>query len=334
MKTAFGKGPNIEPSALRGNALKVLAPLPDKMPGAENDSTTLVALGRSLYFEKRLSQNRSQSCSTCHPLNNGHAAVDNQPTSLGAFGKRGARNSPTTFNAGFQFSQFWDGRAADLKEQAKGPMLNLVEMAMPSDAAVVDRLKEDKEYPARFAQAFPGRSDPITYDNVAQALAAFERTLITHDRLDDFLKGQDSALTDTEAKGLNTFLTIGCTACHNGALLGGNAYQKIGLVKPYANQTDIGRAAITKDDNDKFKFKVASLRNVAATAPYFHDGGSATLSGTVRTMANIQLGLELNQEQVDELVAFLGCLTGKGISADGVGTAQSAPTLTKEHGGS
>src|SRR5262249_30578300 len=146
-------------------------------------------------FEKRLSQNLSQSCATCHPLYRGHGGVDNQPTSLGALGKRGVRNSPTILNAGVQFRQFWDGHAADLKEQARGPILNPIEMAMPNETSVVERLKQDKEYPRLFTEAFPGERDPLTFDNVTLAIAAFERTLITHDRFDDFLKGQDNALT-------------------------------------------------------------------------------------------------------------------------------------------
>lgn len=318
--------PTVEPAALRANALKILAPLPDKMPGAENDSAALTRLGKKLYFEKRLSQNESQSCNTCHAVDKGRAGVDNEPTSEGAFGKRGGRNSPTTLNAGFHFAQFWDGRAADLKEQAKGPVLNPVEMAMPSEAVVIERLKKDKDYPREFAVAFPGQDEPLTYDNVASAIAAFERTLITRDRLDDFMKGDDKALTAVEAKGLHTFLTLGCTACHNGALLGGKAYQKIGLIKPYANQNDIGRAMVTKDDADKFKFKVPSLRNVAATGPYFHDGSMVSLEETVRTMASLQLGLELSKQQEQELVNFLQCLTGKDIASAAPGEAASRST--------
>jgi cytochrome c peroxidase len=307
--------PIIDTSAVRSNALRVLTPLSNKMPGAEHDCAALVSLGKNLYFEKRLSVNRSQSCNTCHPVDNGQPGVDNQATSLGALGKRGGRHAPTTLNAGFQFAQFWDGRADNLTEQAKGPILNHMEMAMTSDTEAVDRLKGDQEYPRRFAHAFPGQKDPLTFENAALAIAAFERTLITHDRLDDFLKGQDSALTSTEVKGLNTFLTIGCTTCHNGPLLGGNSYRKIGIIAPYANQNDIGRAAVTKHDGDKFQFKVPTLRNVALTGPYFHDGSTVTLQETVRTMARLQLGLQLSDAQEQDLVTFLRCLTGRGITS-------------------
>lgn len=306
---------NLNPATLRSNTLQILAALPEKAPSAEQDSAGLVSLGKELYFEKRLSKNGSQSCNTCHAVDDGRAGVDNEPTSPGAFGKRGDRNSPTTFNAALHLAQFWDGRAADLKEQAKGPILNPVEMAMSSEPEVLERLKADKNYPGQFKAAFAGEPDAINYENVAKAIAAFERTLLTRDRFDDFLKGQDGALTKAELKGLHTFLTTGCTTCHNGPLLGGNTYQKVGLIKPYENQTDVGRAAVTKDDDDKFKFKVPTLRNIAATHPYFHDGKIGTLHEAVRKMAELQLGLQLAPEQEADLVAFLQTLTGKGIKA-------------------
>ena len=323
----FAQNTTLNPATLRSNALQTMAILPDKAPGADKDSAVLVSLGKELYFEKRLSKNNSQSCNTCHVVDGGRAGVDNEPTSPGAFGKRGDRNSPTVFNAALHIAQFWDGRAPDLKEQAKGPILNPVEMAMASEAEVLERLKADKSYPAKFKAAFTGEAELINYENVAKAIAAFERTLITRDRFDDFLKGQDHALTSAELKGLDTFLKTGCTACHNGPLLGGNSYQKVGLIKPYANQTDPGRAAVTKDDDDKFKFKVPSLRNIAATHPYFHDGKITTLHEAVRTMANLQLGLQLTAEQEADLVTFLKTLTGKGIN-DSAATGKPA-TRTK-----
>lgn len=304
----------LDPVSLRTNALRLLAPIPEKIPGAEKDTPSLVSLGKELYFDKRLSKNSSQSCNTCHAVDGGRPGVDNQPTSLGAFGKRGGRNSPTTFNAALHMAQFWDGRAADLKEQAKGPILNPVEMAMSTETEVLERLKADKSYPGSFKQAFGGESDPISYENVAKAIAAFERTLITRDRFDDFLKGKDDALSAAELRGLNTFLTAGCTTCHNGPLLGGNTYQKVGLLKPYSNQTDLGRAAITKDEDDNFKFKVPSLRNIALTYPYFHDGKVGALHEAVRQMADMQLGLELTKEQEADLLAFLKTLNGKGLT--------------------
>lgn len=300
---------------LRIQAQKIFSPLPNSAPGADKDTPELVQLGKKLFFEKRLSKNNTQSCNTCHVVDGGRAGVDNEPTSPGAFGKRGDRNSPTVFNAALHLSQFWDGRAENLKEQAKGPILNPGEMAMPSEHEVLARLEQIPEYPALFKKAFAGDGEPIRYDNLARAIAAFERTLITHDRFDDFLKGQDDALTSAELRGLSTFIKTGCTTCHNGPLLGGNAYQKSGLVKPYPHQKDEGRASVTKDSEDRFKFKVPSLRNIAATHPYFHDGQVSSLHEAVRTMADIQLGARLTLDQESDVVSFLDSLTGKAIKA-------------------
>lgn len=303
----------VNPTELRSRTLEVIQPLPDKMPGAENDTPAMIQLGRRLYFEKKLSQNQTQSCNSCHAVDQGGAGVDHQPTSPGAFGKRGGRNSPTTLNAGFHLAQFWDGRADDLVAQAKGPVLNPIEMAMPSEDIVVSRLSGDAEYQQQFNAAFPDNAQPVNYENMARAIAAFERTLITRDRFDEFLKGNNQRLTAAETKGLNTFLAVGCTTCHNGPLLGGNSYQKIGLVNAYPNTKDIGRAAVTKDEADQFRFKVPSLRNVAATFPYFHDGQAAELADAVREMGQLQLGLDLSSEQVADITTFLKSLTGEGI---------------------
>jgi cytochrome c peroxidase len=296
--------------ALRTQALELLGPVPDRMPRSEKDTPALVALGKDLYFEKALSQNNSQSCNTCHNVEGKGGGVDNEPTSPGAFGKRGGRNSPTSLNAGFQIAQFWDGRAEDLKAQAKGPVLNPVEMAMPAEAEVVKRLAGMPRYAGLFKSAFPGVSDPVTYDNMAEAIAAFERTLVTHDRFDDFLKGDDKALNPTELKGLNEFLTQGCTTCHYGPVIGGQVYQKIGLVNPYPTD-DKGRIDVTKDEDDEFKFKVPMLRNIAITHPYFHKGQVSSLSEAVKAMGWYQLGKELTDDQVKSIVAFLNTLTDK-----------------------
>jgi cytochrome c peroxidase len=176
-------------SDLRAKAKAFVQPLPDKMPGAEKDTPAQIDLGQKLYFERRLSVNGKQSCNDCHMVDQNRAGVDNERTSDGAEGKLGTRNSPTTLNAGFHFVQFWDGRAKDLVEQAKGPVLNPVEMAMPDENEVVKRLEADANYPELFKAAFPSEVKPISYHNFARAVAAFERTLITHDRFDDFLKG-------------------------------------------------------------------------------------------------------------------------------------------------
>jgi len=299
------------PSELRTGALKVLAPIPEKMPGGENDTPARVKLGRDLFFEKKLSANNTQSCNSCHAVDHNRGGVDNEPTSPGAFGKRGGRNSPTVLNAGFHIAQFWDGRAKTLEDQAKGPVLNPGEMGMPSEAAVVEKLKAEKKYVGAFKKAFPGDSDPVTYDNFAKAVGSFERTLRTHDRFDDFLKGDDKALTAAELKGLDTFLSIGCTTCHTGPLLGGNDYKKLGILNAYENTADKGRIEVTKEDYDEFVFKVPSLRNVALTAPYFHDGSQKTLEQTVQKMAWLQLGKKLSAEETSDLTAFLRALSDK-----------------------
>jgi len=308
------RGPAIsaaEIKELRTQAAELLAPIPEKMPGAENDTKAMVKLGEALYLDTLLSVNKTISCNTCHVVDKKGAGVDNEPTSPGAFGKRGDRNSPTVLNAGFHIAQFWDGRAADLVEQAKGPILNPVEMVMPSEEVVLERLNQSKDYTKKFRKAFPDSDNPVSYDNMALAIAAFERTLITRDRFDDFLEGKDKALSNTELAGLRLFLNTGCTTCHNGPLLGGNSYQKVGLLKPYENTKDLGRYDVTKEEEDKFKFKVPSLRNVALTHPYFHDGQIKTLNDAVRRMASMQLAKELTDEEADLLVAFLGSLSDK-----------------------
>jgi cytochrome c peroxidase len=301
--------PEIE--KIRAEAKTTFGTLPDKMPGSESDTPRRVALGEKLYFDKRLSVNESQSCNTCHRVDERLAGVDNEPTSEGAFDKRGDRNAPTVLNAGFHFAQFWDGRAADLKEQAKGPVLNPVEMSMPNEAEVLKRLQADQDYPPLFAAAFPAAAEKVTYDNMAEAIAAFERTLKTNDRFDDFLRGQDQALSAQELTGLRLFLDAGCTTCHNKALLGGNSYQKAGLIQPYENTEDVGRFKVTQDEDDKYKFKVPSLRNVALTAPYFHDGKISRLEDTVKKMGAMQLGKDFTAAEIDQLTAFLKSLSDK-----------------------
>lgn len=304
-------GEDVQPADLRKQALEILGVIPDKMPGAETDTPAQVELGEKLFHEKRLSINQSQSCNTCHDVGPGKGGVDNEPTSPGAFGKRGGRNSPTVLNAGFHIAQFWDGRAETLEEQAKGPILNPDEMAMPAPEVAVERLSKDEEYPELFKKAFPDEDMPINYDNVAKAIAAFERTLITKDRFDDFLKGSDEALTEKERKGLHEFLTVGCTTCHFGPLLGGNNFKKVGILEPYEGSDDKGRFEVTEDEFDLHVFKVPSLRNIALTHPYFHDGKIANLDEAVKIMARIQLAQDLKTEQVEALVAFLNALTDK-----------------------
>jgi len=299
------------PADLRQKAGEFITPLPERMKGAEADSKDKIALGKKLYFEKQLSVNGTISCNSCHVVDGKGGGADGQPTSPGAHGKRGDRNSPTVLNAGLGLAQFWDGRAEDLKAQAKGPVLNPIEMAMPSEGAVVERLSKQPAYVKAFTKAFPGSANSLTYDNLAEAIASFERTLITRDRFDDFLKGDDRALTPKQLKGLELFLGTGCTTCHQGPLLGGTSYQKIGLVNAYENTKDKGRENVTKDEDDRFKFKVPTLRNVALTGPYFHDGSQKTLDETVDRMAWLQLGKKLSNHEVEAITDFLKSLTDK-----------------------
>ena len=195
---------------LISRANRFFSPLPETMPGSENDTPERIALGKKLYFEKRLSINDKQSCASCHILENGFAGVDNLPTSPGARGEQGTRNSPTVLNSGWQDSQFWDGRAEDLVEQAKGPILNPIEMGMPDEKTVEQKIQGIAEYQSAFAKAFPNNKPALTYQNIAEAIAAFERTLITPSRFDDFLNGDAAALSKIEQRGLKEFLKVDC----------------------------------------------------------------------------------------------------------------------------
>lgn len=298
-----------EPSLLE-RSKQLFKPLPAQFDSKENPITKeKVELGRQLYFETRMSKNQDRSCNTCHLLSK--YGVDGTATSEGHKKQRGARNSPSVFNAGAHLAQFWDGRAATLEEQAKGPVLNPVEMAMADGSSVEKVIKSIPGYAPMFKKAFPGEADPITYDNLARAIGAFERTLVTPSRFDTFLGGDEKALTEAEKKGLELYLATGCTACHMGAALGGEMYQKLGLVKPVPGLKDLGRSVVTKKDSDKFFFKVPSLRNVEKTAPYLHDGSKATLEETVAFMGEYQLGRQLKKEEVDSITTFLKSLTGE-----------------------
>lgn len=310
--SAFGAGPN--PRDLFQ---------PIKSPAAPTGAQAAqVKLGQMLFHEKRISKNHDISCNSCHTLTTG--GVDREPTSLGHKGVRGGRNSPTVLNAYAHLAQFWDGRAADVEEQAKGPVLNPVEMAMPSADAVMKVLRSMPEYVEAFKLAFPGEANPMTYDHFAKAVGAFERQLATPGRFDEFLAGKDDVLSKEERAGLSTFIEVGCTACHSGALLGGHMYQKLGLVKPWPNQKDPGRFEVTRSEGDRMMFKVPSLRNIADTAPYFHDGQTKTLTEAVTLMGRHQLGRELSAEQTGAIVTFL-----KALSAQPKAELLATPTLPK-----
>ncbi|MAJ16582.1 MAG: hypothetical protein CBC27_06255 [Opitutia bacterium TMED67] len=286
-----------------GKPLKTLELPKDKV------ALSLVELGRTLYHEKRLSRDNSISCNSCHDTK--AFGVDGEKFSVGFNNHLTGRNSPTSFNAFMHVSQFWDGRAPTVEEQAKGPILAGGEMAMPSAEAVVKKINGIKGYKDLFEAAFPNSSPAITYDNVGKAIGAYERLFVTPSKFDKLLAGELSALNEKQKRGLKKFVTSGCVTCHTGNLLGGNIYQKLGLVKPWPNQKDQGRFAITKKEQDKMFFKVPSLRNIEKTGPYFHDGSSEKLSEAVEVMARHQLGREFSKEEISDIVAFLKTLTGK-----------------------
>jgi cytochrome c peroxidase len=295
-------------AALSARAKAVFGTLPSDAANAVNPITDAqIALGRMLYYDARFSKSQDLSCNSCHPLD--RYGADGEPTSAGHKGQRGARNSPSVYNAALQFVQFWDGRAADVEEQAKGPVLNPVEMAMPSEGYVLQVIESVPGYAPLFAAAFPDDKKPIDYDNFGKAIGAFERRLITPSPVDAFIAGDLTALDDAQVRGLQAFLDTGCTTCHQGVGIGGGMYQKLGLVRP-VETADEGRAAITHNPADKGLFKVPSLRNVAKTAPYFHDGSKATLDDAIRTMAAVQLGRDLADDQVATIRTFLESLTG------------------------
>ncbi len=292
---------------LRARANSIFGKIPLQMKGAKNDSPEQIALGERLYFEKALSINNTQSCNSCHNILNGGAGVDNLKTSIGALGKSGRRNAPSTWNAGFQFAQNWDAGAKTLAEQARLPILDPLEMAMPSEKKAVKQLKR-AGYKKAFKLAFPGEARPLNYTNISKALAAFQRTLITKDRFDLFLAGDEAALNDQEKRGLSLVLNAGCSTCHSGPLMGGQFIIKMGLVNPYPNTEDKGRGEVTGRKQDDFLFKVPILRNIAQTAPFFHDGAATDLEQAVFGTGWHQIGIKFDTQQVSDISAFLRSL--------------------------
>jgi cytochrome c peroxidase len=285
---------------------------PPALPG--NDATSAkVELGKMLYFDPRLSASHTISCSSCHNI--GLGGADAEPTSIGHRWQHGGRNAPTVFNAVFNTAQFWDGRAKDLEQQAGGPMVNPVEMASPMPH-VAEQLKGIPGYHDAFARAFPDASDPITLANAQKAIAVFEATLITPNApFDRFLRGEADALSATQKQGLTLFIGKGCSGCHNGTNLGGSMYAPFGVVeKPgaaFLPLNDKGRLLVTKTPSDEYVFKVPTLRNITLTAPYFHTGSAWDLRQAVAVMGASQLGIQLTDDEVDKITAFLGSLTGE-----------------------
>lgn len=297
-------------SEINPRLLRRFSPLPD--PSALHASvltTAKVNLGRQMFYETRLSKTKDMSCNSCHNL--AAFGVDGKATSIGYQGRVGSRNAPSVYNAAGHFAQFWDGRSANVEDQAGSPLLNPLEMAMPSAAEVAAVLKAIPGYVSAFQQAFPSEADPITLDNVGRCIGAFERGLMTPGRWDKFLRGDPGILDRDEKKGLRTFLELGCAVCHTGPYLGGSMFQRAGLAEEWPNQKDLGRSEITKSATDKMTFKVPSLRNVAKTAPYFHDGSAATLEEAIRAMGWRQLGVDLAPAEVAAVVTWLNTLTGE-----------------------
>jgi cytochrome c peroxidase len=304
-------GPSERTKSLIKTSNELFGVIPDKMPGSENDSIPMINLGRKLFFDNRLSINDNQSCNTCHNVLNKKAGVDNLSVSPGVFGKLGNRNTPTVLNSGFHIAQFWDGRARTLEDQIRNPILNPLQMAMPDEKYLVDKISSLADYKELFEKAFPEKTGKITFNQITSSISAFQRTFRTSDRFDDFQRGRYKSLTSDEIKGLEVFLTIGCANCHKGPLLGGNSFQKIGIKKPYENKEDTGRFKVTSSEEDVFVFKVPSLRNVALTAPYFHDGSQGTLDIAVKKMGELQLGKNLTEVEIESIVTFLNSLTDK-----------------------
>lgn len=298
-------------------------PLPSKAPAPKDNPTTpaKVELGKKLYFDPRLSKDGTVSCNSCHNvMSNG---TDNRATSAGIKGQLGGRSAPTVWNSALHSVQFWDGRAASLEDQAKGPLTNPIEMGMPSHQAVVDRLKTIPGYVSEFEKVFG--KEGMTIDNLAKAIAAYERTLLTPDSpLDKYLKGNEKAISAQAVRGMKTVMELGCVACHTGVNLNGanlepgqGFYQKFPTftdneyVKKYGFLEDKGRSAVTKDEGDDHFWRVPTWRNVALTAPYFHNGSVKTLPEAVRVMAKVQLNKDITDNQVEDIVEFLKSTTGK-----------------------
>ncbi|WP_246525615.1 cytochrome-c peroxidase [Geomobilimonas luticola] len=300
---------------LQKRAQTMFKPIPRSAPALEGNKQTpaKLLLGKMLYFDPRLSSSNLISCNTCH--NVGLGGGDLQETSVGHGWQKGPRNAPTVLNAVFNVAQFWDGRAKDLMEQAKGPVQASVEMNNKPER-VVETLKSIPEYVSLFAKAFPGQKEPVTFDNMAKAIEVFEATLLTPDgQFDRYLKGDRKALGAREQDGLRLFMNKGCAACHSGVNVGGGGYFPFGVVEKPAGEirpvADTGRFKVTNTASDEYVFRSPSLRNIDLTPPYFHSGKVWKLGEAVAIMGSAQLGIKLNDDEARNIVAFLGTLTGR-----------------------
>lgn len=291
------------------NASEPIAPLPKTI----SLDQAKVAIGKKLFSDPRLSRDGSISCASCHILE--RAGTDGQIRSFGINAAQGLRNTPTVFNSGFGFRQFWDGRALTLEEQVDGPLTNPVEMGS-SWKQVIDKLKSDPVYVDLFRNAY--REEGISKTSISDALATFQRALVTPNApFDRWLRGETGAISSEAVRGYALFKSYGCISCHQGAAVGGNMFERVGLVHNFFadrgrnDQSDQGRFNQTNEEDDRHEFKVPSLRNVALTAPYFHDGSVATLPDAIRLMGYYQLGVKLPQEDIRLMEAFLQTLTGE-----------------------
>jgi len=284
-------------------AQELITPIP--LTAQYNHAKAL--LGKKLFFDTRLSHDNTISCASCHFLDEG--GDDNIAISIGINGKKGVRNAPTVLNALYNVNQFWDGRAKSLKDQVRSPIHNSFEMGSNFDE-VIEKLSKDSDYVNSFKSLY---RDQITGNNISDAIAEFEKTLITPNaRFDKFLRGDKEALNANELNGYRIFKEYGCISCHNGVNIGGNLMQKMGAVEEYET-SDLGRFNVTKRERDKFYFKVPSLRNVELTAPYSHDGSVKTLKSAVEVVLKYQVGIHLTDEEVDDIIKFLKTLTGESI---------------------
>lgn len=313
--------PSGDDLALLGRAQQVFKPLPVDAGSVQSPlSPERIALGRALFFEPRLSVDDRISCATCHQPS--FYGAEPLAVSMGPAGKVLPRNSPTVFNTALQFVQHYGGNRTDVEDQAMKSLLTPFAYAQKDYAAAEAKLRSLPGYRAMFEKAFPGESEPVTVNNLGTAIGAFERILITPAPFDRFLSGDQRALDERAKRGLDKFMSFGCAGCHNGAVLGGQTYQKFGVTQDYWLLTgskpndvhksiDKGRFQDTKDEADSFMFKVAPLRNVAVTPPYFHDGSVVKLEDAIRIMGRLQLGRQIVDSDVADIVGFLESLTGE-----------------------
>ncbi len=296
-------------------AKSLFGPLPKVIESKDNPITPeKVELGEMLFYDTRIASDKNFGCIKCHWMN--LYGADGMKTPIGRDCKPEKRNSPTVFNAAGEIAEHWTGNRVTVEEQAKGGMQAPQAYGWKTEAEAINAIKSYSGYIPLFQKAFPGEKDPVNAENFGKAIGAFERTLVTQSRFDDFVKGNAKALTQNEQTGLKTFMELGCSGCHNSPFVGGQMYQKFGLTQPYWNLThspepDSGRYAVTKNTADIYVFKVPVLRNVAMTAPYFHDGSVDRLQDAVKIMAQLQLGKTLTDAQASDIVAFLKSLTGQ-----------------------